>query len=90
MTDKIKLEDMTLKQIKNLKAEIKNAMMDGLWKTIEPYNLTLNDVLVSVEPTVSQVPMSFETNGRNIIADMSDLRRIVIHEFKIKFRKEDD
>lgn len=88
--DKIKLENMTLAQIKELKAEIKNAMMDGLWKAIEPYNFTLNDVLVSVEPTVLQVPMSFETNGRNIIADKSDMRRIVIHEFTIKFSKEDD
>ena len=88
--DKIKLEDMTLKQIKNLKADIKNAMMDGLWKTIEPYDLGLNDVLASVDPQVEQVPLFFETYGRYLSANKSDLKRIVIHKFKIKFSKEYD
>lgn len=88
--DKIKLEDMTLKQIKNLKVDIKNAMMDGLWKTIEPYDLGLNDVLVFVAPQVEQVPLFFETDGRYLSANKSDLKRIVIHKFKIKFSKEDD
>lgn len=88
--DKIKLEDMTLKQIKNLKADIKNAMMDGLWKSIEPYDLGLDDVLVSVDPQVEQVPLCFETDGRYLSANKSDLKRIVIHKFEIKFSKEDD
>lgn len=39
MTDKIKLEDMTLAEIKELKKKIQRAMIDAMRQVVDPYDV---------------------------------------------------
>lgn len=39
MTDKIKLENMTLAEIKELKKKMQRAMFDAMIQAVEPYDV---------------------------------------------------
>lgn len=86
--DKIKLEDMTLADIKELKKTIKRAIGDAIRKTTEPYDV--GQVGLSIDTEIDELPYVFESCGGNITAQPEDCEKIYTYHIKIKFSKEDD
>lgn len=86
--DKIKLEDMTLVQIKELKKTIKRAIGDAIRKTTEPYDV--GQVGLSIDTEIDELPYYFESCGGHITAQSEDCEKFYTYHIKIKFSKEDD
>lgn len=87
--DKIKLEDMTLADIKELKKNIQRAMIEAMFKAIEPYDVG-SPIIVSAETSMSEMPYILESCGGKITARSEDCERIYTPHIDIKFSKEDD
>lgn len=88
MTDKIKLEDMTLAEIKELKKKIQRAMIDAMREIVRPYDV--GQVAIHADTNVDEIPLSFESYSGHITAQSEDCAKIYTYHIKIKFSKEDD
>ena len=86
--DKIKLEDMTLAEIKELKKNIQRAMIGSMYQAIEPYDV--GKVAIYVNTEINEVPYYFESCGGHITAQSEDCEKFYTYHIKIKFSKEDD
>lgn len=86
--DKIKLEDMTLADIKELKKNIQRAMMNAMRQVIEPYDV--GKVAIHADTEIDEVPYYFESFGGHITAQSEDCEKVYTYHIKIKFSKEDD
>lgn len=75
MTDKIKLEDMTLAQIKNLKAQIVEDIFFAINKAVSKYDV--GEVMLYADCDVFR-------------SDSTDEILTVNNQVQIKFSKEDD
>ena len=86
--DKIKLEDMTLAEIKELKKKMQRAMIDAMIQAVDPYDV--GQVAIHVNTEIDEVPYYFESCGGHITAQSEDCEKFYTYRFKIKFSKEDD
>lgn len=86
--DKIKLEDMTLAEIKELKKKIQRAMIDAMRQVIDPYDV--GQVAIHADTDIDEIPLYFESCGGHITARSEDCEKIYTYHIKIKFSKEDD
>ena len=86
--NKIKLEDMTLAEIKELKKNIRRAILDSIYQAIEPYDV--GRVAFSADTEIDEVPYYFESCGGHITARSEDCEKVYTYHIKIKFSKEDD
>ena len=86
--DKIKLEDMTLAEIKELKKNIQRAMIDAMRQVIDPYDV--GQVAIHADTDIDEIPLYFESCVGHITARSEDCEKIFAYRFKIKFSKEDD
>ena len=86
--DKIKLEDMTLADIRELKKNIQRAMMNAMRQVIEPYDV--GKVAIYADTNIDEIPLSFESYSGHITAQSEDCEKIYTYHIKIKFSKEDD
>lgn len=86
--DKIKLEDMTLADIKELKKNIQRAMIDAMRQVIDPYDV--GQVAIHANTEIDEVPYYFESCGGHITAQSEDCEKFYTYHIKIKFSKEDD
>ena len=86
--DKIKLEDMTLADIKELKKKIQRAMFDAMTQVIDPYDV--GQVAIHADTDIDEIPLYFESCGGQITARSEDCEKIYTYHIKIKFSKEDD
>lgn len=86
--DKIKLEDMTLADIKELKKNIQRAMMNAMRQVIEPYDV--GEVAIYAETEVEEVPYYFESYGGHVTARSENCTKVYTYHIEIKFSKEDD
>lgn len=89
MTDKIQLEDMTLAQIRTLKKKIQSAMIEAMFKAVEPYDVG-TPIIVAAKTSISEIPYIFESCRGKITACSEDCERIYTPHIDIKFSKEDD
>lgn len=89
MTDKIKLEDMTLGQIRALKEKIQSEMLKAMFKAVEPYDVG-RPIIVSADTDIDEIPLFFESYGGRITSRSEDCERIYTTHINIKFSKEDD
>lgn len=88
MTDKIKLENMTLAEIKELKKNIQRAMMNAMRQVIEPYDV--GKVAICVDTEINESPYYFESYGGHVTARSEDCEKVYNYHINIKFSKEDD
>ena len=88
MTDKIKLEDMTLAEIKELKKKIRRAMIDAMSQVVEPYDV--GQVAIHADTDINEIPLYFESCGGRITSRSEDCEKIYTYHIQIKFSKEDD
>ena len=88
MTDKIKLENMTLAEIKELKKKMQRAMFDAMIQAVEPYDVGW--VVIHVDTNIDEIPVYFESCGGRITSQSEDYEKVYTYHFKIKFSKEDD
>lgn len=90
MTDKIKLEDMTLGQIRALKKKIQRAMLDAMRQVIDPYDV--GRVAIRADTDIDEMPVYFESCGGRITSRSEDCEKIYTYTYhiNIKFSKEDD
>ena len=86
--DKVKLEDMTLSEIKELKKKIRRAMIDAMRQAVEPYDV--GQVAIHADTDINEIPLYFESCGGRITSRSEDCERIYTYHIKIKFSKEDD
>lgn len=86
--DKIKLEDMTLTDIKELKKNIQRAMMNAMRQVIEPYDV--GEVAIYADTEINEVPYYFESYGSHVTARSEDCEKFYTYHINIKFSKEDD
>lgn len=85
---KIKLEDMTLADIKELKKKIQRAMIDAMRQAVDPYDV--GQVAIHAETNIDEIPLSFESYSGHITAQSEDYEKVYTYHIKIKFSKEDD
>ena len=78
MTERLKIEDMTLGQIKDLKKEIKRSLVDVLTQYEEKYDLGVIGVEWETEIDTPFVDYDGEAFGLN-----------VSHDIVVKFSRED-
>lgn len=88
MTDKIKLEDMTLAEIKELKKKIQRAMIGAMRQAVDPYDV--GQVAIHADTDIDEIPLYFESCAGHITARSEDYEKIYTYHIKIKFSKEDD
>lgn len=88
MTDKIKLEDMTLAEIKELKKKIQRAMIDAMRQVVYPYDV--GQVAIHANTNIDEIPLYFESCGGQITSQSEDYEKVYTYHIKIKFSKEDD
>ena len=88
MTEKIKLEDMTLAQIKELKKNIQRAMTNAMRQVIEPYDV--GKVAIHADTEIYEVPYYFESCDEHITVQSRDCEKVYTYHIEIKFSKEDD
>ena len=86
--DKIKLEDMTLADTRELKKNIQRAMMNAMRQVIEPYDV--GKVAIYADTEIDEIPLYFESYGGHVTARPEDCEKIYTYHIKIKFSKEDD
>lgn len=86
--DKIKLEDMTLADIKELKKNIQRAMIDAMRQVIDPYDV--GQVAIHADTNIDEIPLYFESCVGHITARSEDCEKVYTYHIKIKFSKEDD
>ena len=86
--DKIKLENMTLADIKELKKKIQRAMFDAMTQAVEPYDV--GRVAIHVDTNIDEIPVYFESCGGRITSQSEDCEKVYTYHIKIKFSKEDD
>lgn len=88
MTDKIKLENMTLSEIKELKKKIQRAMIDAMRQVVDPYDV--GRVAIHADTDINEMPLYFESCGGRITAQSDDCEKIYTYHINIKFEREDD
>lgn len=88
MTDKIKLEDMTLSEIKELKKKIQRAMIDAMRQVVGPYDV--GQVAIHADTDIDEIPVILESLCGHITAQSEDCEKIYTYHINIKFSKEDD
>ena len=88
MTDKIKLEDMTLSEIRELKKKMQRAMIGAMRQAVDPYDV--GQVAIHADTDIDEIPLYFESCGGHITARSEDCEKIYTYHIKIKFSKEDD
>lgn len=88
MTDKIKLEDMTLAEIKELKKKIQRAMIDAMRQAVEPYDV--GRVYIHADTDINEMPLYFESCGGRITSRSEVCEKIYTYHINIKFSKEDE
>ena len=88
MTDKIKIEDMTLAEIKELKKKIQRAMIDAMRQVVYPYDV--GQVAIHANTNIDEIPLYFESRGGQITSQSEDCEKVYTYHIKIKFSKEDD
>ena len=86
MTGKIKLEDMTLSEIKELKKKIQRAMIDAMRQAVEPYDV--GRVAIHVDTNIDEIPVYFESCGGRITSQSEDCEKVYTYHINIKFSKE--
>ena len=86
--DKIKLEDMTLAEIKELKKKIQRAMIGAMRQAVDPYDV--GQVAIHADTNIDQIPLYFESCVGHITARSEDCEKVYTYHIKIKFSKEDD
>ena len=86
--NKIKLEDMTLAEIKELKKKMQRAMIDAMRQVIDPYDV--GQVAIRADTDIDEIPLYFESCVGHITARSEDCEKIYTYHIKIKFSKEDD
>lgn len=79
--DKIKLEDMTLSEIKELKKKIRRAMIDAMRQAVDPYDV--GQVAIHADTDIDEIPLYFESCGGRITAQSSDCERIYTYTSKL-------
>ena len=88
MTDKLKLEDMTLAEIKELKKKIQRAMIDAMRQVVYPYDV--GQVAIHANTNIDEIPLYFESCGGQRTSQSEDCEKVYTYHIKIKFSKEDD
>lgn len=88
MINKIKLENMTLAEIRVLKKKIKCAMIDAMVQVVESYDV--GQVAIYADTDIDEMPLSFESCNGHITAQSEDVQKFYTYHIKIKFSKEDD
>lgn len=86
--DKIKIEDMTLSEIKELKKKMQRAMIGAMRQAVDPYDV--GQVAIHADTDINEIPLYFESCGGHITARSEDCEKIYTYHIKIKFSKEDD
>ena len=84
MTDKIKLEDMTLSEIRELKKKMQRAMIGAMRQAVGPYDV--GQVAIHADTDINEIPLYFESCGGHITARSEDCEKIYTYHIKIKFR----
>lgn len=86
--DKIKLEDMTLAQIRELKKKIRRAMIDAMRQVVNPYDV--GQVAIHADTDIDEMPVYFESCGGRITSQSEACEKVYTYHINIKFSKEDD
>lgn len=88
MTDKIKLEDMTLSEIKELKKKVQRAMIGAMRQVVDPYDV--GQVTIRADTHIDEIPLYFESCGGQITSQSEDCEKVYTYHMNINFSKEDD
>ena len=86
--DKIKLEDMTLAEIKELKKKIQRAMIGAMRQAVDPYDV--GQVAIHADTEIYKVPYYFKSCDEHITVQSRDCEKVYTYDIEIKFSKEDD
>lgn len=86
--DKIKIEDMTLSEIKELKKKIQRAMIGAMRQVVDPYDV--GQVAIHADTNIDEIPFFFESCGGQITSQSEDCEKVYTYHIIIKFSKEDD